>query len=952
VSAAGVSPIDCDPCPYESTDCISAGAGVTTESLPLLPGFWRSYEGSDFVRQCFSPDLCEGGPVANCTSGGYCDGYCAENHAGPFCELCIDGFIKAADGTCVECEGDVALSFLFPAAVVLGLLFCAVHAARHNHLQVLADAAFEAGKEGDESMMGDAAEAVQEVVSDEVKAAAVQTMHEKGKEDADENAPAFAPSTQVEEAAALTTSVASATSAILAAVMSTPPPSPPSPLSPKQVTITISRKVSEIRVPAVGELSQRIRAVAAKRGLSKKRLISLQVKVRILISLVQVLVALGVTFSIPYPPMYDSLVAYMGIFSLDLFTVMPLGCTIDYNHDHILVIRTLVPIVLLLLSFWYRRTLVKDAKHLRTEAAQELNAKRKEESFGKAKAKETLADQLLTYNFILVYLLFPSNSAAIFATFQCEELDDADHSRYLRIDFSVDCDAPFHQVMIAYAALMAFIYPIGVPLMYAYLLFYEHGTELKLLERIELRQAALREDIASAATLEKARDAEATKTERAKMHDAWERATSRASRGSARRRSSAVPEGELLQMAVSNAKEEEDTKLMLNKLMELKEEEERLHAALPDYVQKLILGYELRTYYFEIIECFRKLAIVCLPVFFQPSGSVSQLIFGLIVCFLTFGVHMVYAPYVEEGDDRIAQLCQVQIFFSLLSSIALKFDPATLRNSTNMGYLLSVLVVLPILLAFCVEIHELVYERCTAKKTGVHECMSWACCQQSKRLAHDKTKRSMAPLSRSNADARTTIGRNSAHTNGPSASSMTCSVAQCSSTRPESQSAAPRATSAADSSHTVPTAEPVDAPYDMFVSAQAASLQAKALAEKAGMGPKSPHRIKTIGTGLAFVNAAAGGKGVAATPVEDSTTAPPKRPSRMDRALAAKAKMVKGAKAAASTPSGSRFDALWQPSTSKGKMPVLPVSSTSNNFVSRQSESFSADVRRSMSDVI
>jgi len=68
----------------------------------------------------------------------------------------------------------------------------------------------------------------------------------------------------------------------------------------------------------------------------------------------------------------------------------------------------------------------------------------------------------------------------------------------------------------------------------------------------------------------------------------------------------------------------------------------------------------------------RKLAIVCLPVFFQPSGSVSQLIFGLVICFLTFGAHMVYAPYMDHNDDRLAQLCQAQIFFALLSSVALK----------------------------------------------------------------------------------------------------------------------------------------------------------------------------------------------------------------------------------------------------------------------------------------
>ena len=128
-----------------------------------------------------------------------------------------------------------------------------------------------------------------------------------------------------------------------------------------------------------------------------------------------------------------------------------------------------------------------------------------------------------------------------------------------------------------------------------------------------------------------------------------------------------------------------------------------MRSKLPDYVQKLILGYELRTFYFELIECARKLAIVCLPVFFQPSGSVSQLIFGLVVCFLTFGVNVFYAPYIEDGDDHLAQLCQVQIFFALLSSITLKFDEATRRDATNIDVLLTGLTFVPPALAVILE---------------------------------------------------------------------------------------------------------------------------------------------------------------------------------------------------------------------------------------------------------
>jgi len=142
---------------------------------------------------------------------------------------------------------------------------------------------------------------------------------------------------------------------------------------------------------------------------------------------------------------------------------------------------------------------------------------------------------------------------------------------------------------------------------------------------------------------------------------------------------------------------------LVAKMKQLKAREVQLRAALPDYVQKLIGGFELRVYHFELIDCARKLAIVCMPVFFKPSGSVSQLIFGLVVCFVTFAAYIYYAPYVSGDDNRLAQLCQVQIFFSLLSAIALKYDDETIEDPTNFDMLLSALTFAPIVLTVLLE---------------------------------------------------------------------------------------------------------------------------------------------------------------------------------------------------------------------------------------------------------
>jgi len=128
-------------------------------------------------------------------------------------------------------------------------------------------------------------------------------------------------------------------------------------------------------------------------------------------------------------------------------------------------------------------------------------------------------------------------------------------------------------------------------------------------------------------------------------------------------------------------------------------------------------GYEVRMWWFEIFECVRKLAVACLPVFFQPSGSPSQLVWGLVVCFVAFGLYVHFDPYEERGDNAVAALCQVQIFFSLLASVALTSDSGA--AGTNMDVLLVVLYCFPVGLAIFLESPLLpCYQRAVQRLSG------------------------------------------------------------------------------------------------------------------------------------------------------------------------------------------------------------------------------------------
>jgi len=188
-----------------------------------------------------------------------------------------------------------------------------------------------------------------------------------------------------------------------------------------------------------------------------------------------------------------------------------------------------------------------------------------------------------------------------------------------------------------------FIYQVGVPVFYALTLF-KNSAELNELQHLELSIA--------------------NEENRVKLGNYL--------KGNARREyQPEIDEAELRQQ-------------------ELKEQLDAKSNLLPGKLRKLTAGYELRTYGFEVFECIRKMLLILVPIFFEPN-SPEQLTIGLIVCFITYGAYMMYSPFIDPSDDMLSQVCQMQIFFSLLSSLILSTNP----NSPTMAVLLPIMMLLP-----------------------------------------------------------------------------------------------------------------------------------------------------------------------------------------------------------------------------------------------------------------
>ena len=168
------------------------------------------------------------------------------------------------------------------------------------------------------------------------------------------------------------------------------------------------------------------------------------------ISYFQIVGGLSFAFEMKFPPVFNHTMAFMhGILSVNVISLMPLGCILPSNYHTSLVYYTICPLV-----FWVVAML--------TCAIMD-----------KAGKFQNLQNKIFSFVLLMSFLLLPILSVKIFNTFSCQEFDTG-YGRYLKVDLSIDCDSPEHQRFQIFAAVMIVIYPIGVPAWYYSLLSKQH----------------------------------------------------------------------------------------------------------------------------------------------------------------------------------------------------------------------------------------------------------------------------------------------------------------------------------------------------------------------------------------------------------------------------------------------------------------------------------------------
>jgi hypothetical protein len=87
----------------------------------------------------------------------------------------------------------------------------------------------------------------------------------------------------------------------------------------------------------------------------------------------------------------------------------------------------------------------------------------------------------------------------------------------------------------------------------------------------------------------------------------------------------------------------------------------------------LYAAYEPQCWWFEVFETSRRLLLTGGQVLLSP-GTPSQIVLNLIICVLSMRIYAAHKPFVSEKADKLAEVVQFQLFFTMLAALCIKVN--------------------------------------------------------------------------------------------------------------------------------------------------------------------------------------------------------------------------------------------------------------------------------------
>ncbi len=182
---------------------------------------------------------------------------------------------------------------------------------------------------------------------------------------------------------------------------------------------------------------------------------TMRVKAKIILAFFQILYQLGPALDVVFPVNFTNYLNFFSIFQLDLIYIPDVNCLVKAGfYDGLLVSTLSPPILFIAMAILFQLAVIR---------ARRLNERHPYYTAKKA-SRDTLRVAFLISYFVLV-----SVSTTIFQVYQCQTFDNGE--TYLVADYSISCNSDEYYFYRLYGTFMIFVYPIGIPLAYAVVLF-------------------------------------------------------------------------------------------------------------------------------------------------------------------------------------------------------------------------------------------------------------------------------------------------------------------------------------------------------------------------------------------------------------------------------------------------------------------------------------------------
>jgi len=461
----------CDGTALTDTDCLDCTrAGVRLEALPVTRTWWRAEKASTKIYKC---DL--GGGA--CRGGAAIDAQCGSGHTGALCGACEPAYVlDILRNECRQCSASAyvglgtLLTFVLLCALATGLAllgqWCGMdvrHVATTSVSWVL-------------SGRFDVRVGARLVVDSVGSSGRRRQTSSPGPDDVDDDDDAPVPSSPSSPCGASGASVeatplgaAAAAAAEVAAAAS----SSGRPTGGKTTPLAACSESSDDGDD--GDLIHR----------RKRMLKSIMTKIKIVVATYQISSAIpwvlpGVHFPLAFERVLEAISA-VGLNTLGLGSTR---CVVRLTYFPSLVVATTYPFLLMLLGAavigLYARVFPENDDHKDRARATARDCRAASSASSKGGGMSAFMSRLIYGLLLVLFFALPGCASYTLRYFQCLSFDAGAGEREWRVlaaDLTVSCRSPSYGRWRPYAVLMIMVWPVGVPLCFAVILW-RHRAQL------------------------------------------------------------------------------------------------------------------------------------------------------------------------------------------------------------------------------------------------------------------------------------------------------------------------------------------------------------------------------------------------------------------------------------------------------------------------------------------